>query len=55
MHPEVVDFWLIGVYIEFDLKGNMFSARNLMLQAIRNNENRVMMYVEYFRFEAAMV
>lgn len=55
MHPAVVDFWLIGVYVEFDLKGNMFSARNLMLQAIRNNENRVMMYVEYFRFEAAMV
>ena len=51
----MIDFWLIAVYTEFDLKGNMFSARNLMLQALRNNETNAFFYVEYFRFEAAMV
>jgi hypothetical protein len=51
IHPTVVDFWLIGVYSELDLKGNLFSSRNLMLQAIRNNENSALFYTEYFRFE----
>ena len=36
-HPTVLDFWLIGVYTELDIKGNLFSGRKLMLQAIRNN------------------
>lgn len=31
LHPTVLDFWLVAVYIEFDMKGNIFSARNLML------------------------
>ena len=51
IHPTVLDFWLIGVYSELDLKGNLFSSRNLMLQAIRNNENSAHFYTEYFRFE----
>ena len=50
-HPTVLDFWLIGVYTELDLKGNLFSGRKLMLQAIRNNSDNPSFYVEYFRFE----
>ena len=50
-HPTVLDFWLIGVYTELDLKGNLFSGRKLMLQAIRNNSDNPAFYVEYFRFE----
>jgi hypothetical protein len=30
-HPNIIDFWLIGVYTEMDLKGNLFSSRKLML------------------------
>ncbi len=37
MQPNILDFWLIGVYTELDLKGNLFSGRKLMLQAVRNN------------------
>lgn len=55
IHPTVVDFWLIAVYTELDIKGNLFSSRNLMLQAIRNNSNSAMFYVEYFRFEMAFL
>ena len=55
LHPNVVDFWLVAVYVEFDLKGNMFTARNLMLQGLRNNDSRALFYVEYFRFEVAML
>lgn len=51
MHPTVIDFWLISVYTELDIKGNMFASRNLMLQAIRNNPESAIFYVEYFRFE----
>ena len=29
--PTVLDFWLIGVYTELDMKGNLFSGRKLML------------------------
>ena len=47
----MLDFWLIGVYTELDVKGNLFSGRKLMLQAIRNNPDNANFYVEYFRFE----
>jgi hypothetical protein len=47
----VLDFWLIGVYTELDIKGNLFSGRKLMLQAIRNNPQNSSFYIEYFRFE----
>lgn len=50
-HPTVLDFWLIGVYTELDIKGNLFSGRKLMLQAIRNNSQNPSFYLEYFRFE----
>jgi hypothetical protein len=51
LHPTVLDFWLIGVYSELDLKGNLFSSRKLMLQAIRNNDSNAKFYTEYFRYE----
>ena len=47
----MLDFWLIGVYTELDIKGNLFSGRKLMLQAIRNNPQNSSFYIEYFRFE----
>jgi len=31
LHPHVLQFWLIGVYAELDLRGNIFASRNLML------------------------
>ena len=31
IHPNVLDFWLIGVYVEMDMKGNMLASRKLML------------------------
>lgn len=52
-HPTVLDFWLIGVYTELDIKGNLFSGRKLMLQAIRNNTKNPSFYLEYFRFEVS--
>lgn len=55
MHPTVVDFWLIGAYVELDLKGNLFQSRKIMLQGIRNNEMNPMFYVEYFRFETCLL
>lgn len=51
LHSTVLDFWMIGVYTELDLKGNLFSSRKLMLQAIRNNEVNPDFYVEYFKYE----
>jgi hypothetical protein len=44
---------VIAVYIEFDLKGNLFSSRNLMLQAIRLNQKNPSFYLEYFKYELA--
>eukprot|EP00347_Sterkiella_histriomuscorum_P012065 403370024 len=51
IHPHNLDFWLIGVYTELDMRGNLFSSRKLMLQAIRNNPNSAQFYVEYFKYE----
>lgn len=51
MHPTVIDFWLIGVYTELDIKGNLFSSRKLMLQAIRINDTNLQVYVEFFKYE----
>ena len=31
LHTTVLDFWLISVYTELEIKGNLFSSRNLML------------------------
>jgi hypothetical protein len=31
IHPDCLDFWLIAAYTELDVKGNLFSSRNLML------------------------
>ena len=50
-HPTCLDFWLIGAYSELDMKGNLFSSRNLMLQALRANENDSKFYSEYLKFE----
>jgi len=51
IHPNVLDFWLVGVYVEMDMKGNMLSSRRLMLQALRNNDSNPHFFVEYFLFE----
>lgn len=51
MHPDTLDFWQIGAYAELDLKGNLFSSRNLMLQALRANENSPPFQLAYLSFE----
>lgn len=51
IHPQVLDFWLIGVYTELDMRGNLFSSRKLMLQAIRSNPESPSFYLEYFKYE----
>ena len=51
VHPDVLDFWLIGAYSELDMKGNLLSSRNLMLQALRVNENAPKFYTAYLKFE----
>ena len=51
VHPTTLDFWLIAAYAELDMKGNLFSSRNLMLQALRINENVPKFYSEYLKFE----
>ena len=49
--PGEVDFWLIGAYAELELKGNMFSSRQLILQGLRMNESDYRFHLEYLRFE----
>ena len=51
IHPDTLDFWQIAAYAELDLKGNLFSSRNLMLQALRANENSPDFNVAYLAFE----
>jgi hypothetical protein len=45
----------VGVYAELDMKGNLFSSRNLMLQSIRANETKGHFYVAYLEFELAFL
>ena len=51
IHPDCLDFWLIAAYAELDIKGNLFSSRNLMLQALKLNETKPRFYTEYLKFE----
>ena len=50
-HPDTLDFWQIGAYAELELKGNLFSSRNLMLQALRANEQSSRFQLAYLEFE----
>jgi hypothetical protein len=51
IHPSVLDFWLIAVYCEFDMRGNMQGSRNIMLQALRRNPGISIFYFEYIKYE----
>ena len=51
IHPDCLDFWLIAAYAELDVKGNLFSSRNLMLQALKVNDSKPRFYTEYLKFE----
>jgi U3 small nucleolar RNA-associated protein 6 len=51
VHPDCLDFWLIAAYAELDIKGNLFSSRNLMLQALKVNDQTPKFYTEYLKFE----
>ena len=51
VHPDTLDFWQIGAYAELELKGNLFSSRNLMLQALRANEESTEFQLAYLAFE----
>lgn len=51
LHPDTLEFWLVGAYTELDLKGNLFSSRNLMLQSLKANEKNADFYVAYLKFE----
>ena len=51
VHPDTLDFWLVGAYSELDLKGNLFSSRNLMRSALRANESVPKFYTAYLEFE----
>jgi len=54
MHPTVPDFWLLAAYNELELKGNLFSGRKLLLQAMRTI-NTANMALEYLRFEIRLL
>jgi hypothetical protein len=49
--PGEVDFWLIGAYAELELKGNMFSSRQLIMQGLRINDSDWRFHIEHLRFE----
>ena len=51
VHPDTLDFWQIAAYAELDLKGNLFSSRNLMLQALRANDDSSKFHIAYLAFE----
>ena len=55
VHPSCLDFWLVGAYVELDMKGNLFSSRNLMLQALRANGENPTFYTAYLEFELAFL
>lgn len=49
--PDEIEFWLIGVYSDLELKGNMFSSRQLMMQGLRMNDTVPRFHLEYLKFE----
>ena len=51
IYPNILDFWLIAVYCEFDLRGSMQAARKIMQQGIRRNSDNPDFYFEYMKFE----
>jgi len=49
--PDELEFWQIGVYADLDMKGNMFSSRQLMMQGLRVNDANPDFHVAYLQFE----
>ena len=49
--PGELEYWKISVYTDLELKGNMFSSRQLMLQGLRVNDAVPAFHLEYLRFE----
>lgn len=48
---QILDFWLIMVYQEFEIQRNFVKARKLFHQALALNRTSDQFWVEYFTFE----
>ena len=51
---QMLDYWLIAVYYEFEVRRNIFKARDLFLKGIASNSKELVFLVEYMEFEARM-
>lgn len=47
-----LDYWLIAVYYEFEVRRNIFKARELFHKALALNNNQLEFLLEYMDFEA---
>lgn len=54
-HPQVLDFWKIAAYNEYENNLNAFVARNIFQKCIRMNKNNINAYLEYFIFEIKFI
>ena len=54
-HPQVLDFWKIAAYNEYENNLNAFVARNIFQKCIRMNKNNINAYLEYFIFEIRFI
>lgn len=51
-HPNNLQFWLIGIYYEFEIERNPFKARKIFFKALKINGANIEFWREYFAFEA---
>lgn len=49
---QVLEYWLIAVYYEFEVRRNIFKARDLFLKGIATNNDQLAFLVEYLEFES---
>ena len=54
-NSEHLDFWLIGIYYEFDMNKNPFKGRQVFHKALKMNGKNLDFWIEYLRFEAKFV
>lgn len=48
---NVLNYWLVLIYYEFEVKKNIFRAKNLFEKALSLNENKPEFFEEFIQFE----
>lgn len=51
MHPKEIDFWLIAMHVETDIKKNTEGGRKILQRSVQVNQHSLKLWNSYLKFE----